>query len=166
MKPPILQLEQFLLTRLQIDYTFPDSSPAISVDSVDCSFDYDVASHAQEPRRRMMRLRVAFQEVDEKKQNIGYTIQCDMTGFFTFTESTPKDKEEFIIRVNGFNMLYGALRGVLATTTAVFLGGRFSIPNVMPNEIVEDVERRREQASQQTTATQNAPANPTGGGQS
>lgn len=149
---PILLLEEYFLTRLQVDFTFPGSSPTITVAAVTCNFDYEVATHRDEPRRRMLRLKVEFQEVDDKQQKVGYRIQCEIVGFFSFTESTPQGKEEFVIRVNGINMLYGTLRGALATTTAIFPGGRFSVPNVMPNEIVADVEKRREQERQKAVA--------------
>jgi hypothetical protein len=149
---PILLLEEYFLTRLQVDYTFPGSSPTIMVAAVTSNFDYEVMTHKDEPRRRMLRLKVEFQEADDKQQKVGYRIQCEIVGFFSFTDSTPQGKEEFIIRVNGFNMLYGTLRGALATTTSVFPGGRFSVPNVMPNEIVADIEKRREEARQKAAA--------------
>jgi hypothetical protein len=152
MKSPTLQLDQYFLTRLQVDHTFPASSPTIKVASVTSSLDYEVGNHRNEPRRRMLRLKVEFQESDDKQQKVGYRIQCEIVGFFSFTESTPPGKEEIVIRVNGFNLLYGTLRGVLATTTAIFPGGRFSVPNVMPNEIVADIENRREQERQKAAA--------------
>ncbi len=152
MNPPTLQLEDYFLTRLQADYTFPGTSPTITVASVTSNFDYEVANHRDDQRRRMLRLKVDFQEQDDKQQKVGYHIQCEIVGFFSFTDSTPPGKEEILIRVNGFNMLYGTLRGLLATTTAVFPGGRFSVPNVMPNEIVADIEKRREEAQRKAAA--------------
>jgi hypothetical protein len=158
MKSPTLQLDEYFLTRLQIDHTFPASSPTITVASVNCSFDYDVANHCDEPRRRMLRLKVEFQEQDDKQQKVGYRIQCGIVGFFSLTDTTPQGKEEVILRVNGFSLLYGTLRGVLASATAVFPGGRFSVPNVMPNEVVADVEKRREEARQKAAAGLGAPS--------
>jgi hypothetical protein len=165
MKPPTLLLDQYFLTCLQVDYTFPGSSPTITVASTACDFDYEVANHRAEPRRRMLRLKVEFQELDDKQQKVGYRIRCEIVGFFSFTDSTPPGKEEIVIRVNGFNILYGTLRGALATTTAVFPGGRFSVPNVMPNEIVADIEKRHELERQKAAAAAAAPASqPASGG--
>lgn len=158
MNPPTLLLEEYFLTRLQVDYTFPGTSPTITVASVTSSFDYEVLNHRDDPRRRQLKLKVEFQEMDDKQQKVGYRIQCEIVGFFSFTDSTPKGKEEIVIRVNGFNMLYGTLRGALATTTAVFPGGRFSVPSVMPNEIVADIEKRREQERLKAIATTAVPA--------
>ena len=153
MKPPTLLLDAYFLTRLQVDYAFPVGSPTVTVASVVSNFDYEVMNHRDEPRRRMLRLKVQFQETDEKEQKVGYHIECEMVGFFSFTDSTPQGKEEITIRVNGFNLLYGTLRGIMATTTAAFPGGRFNVPSVMPNEIVADIERRREEARQKPAAT-------------
>lgn len=152
MKSPTLLLEEYFLVRLQVGYAFPVASPTITVASVISNFDYEVMNHTEEPRRRMLRLKVQFQEEDEKQQKIGYNIECEMVGFFSFTDATPAGKEELVIRVNGFNLLYGALRGVLTTTTAAFPGGRFNVPNVMPNEIVADIERRREEVRKKAAA--------------
>lgn len=157
MKSPSLSLDEYFLTRLQVEFAAPSTSPTITVASVTCNFDYTVFNHPVEPQRRMLQLKVEFQQLDDKQHKVGYHIQCEVTGFFSFTESTPKGKEEIVIRVNGFNLLYGALRGVLATTTAVFPGGRFNVPNVMPNEIVEDIERRREEARQKSASAVAAP---------
>lgn len=141
-----LQLEEYFLTRLQVEFTEPAEGRNDNVEATTFRFDYNVLTHREDQRRRMMRLRAEFQEVDGKKQNLGYGIQCELSGLFAFTDATPKGKEELVIRINGFNMLYGALRGILSTATAMFPGGRFLVPNVMPNEIVADIEKRHEAA--------------------
>lgn len=158
MTSPILQLEEYFLTRQQVEHVFPESAPTIQVASVTCNFDYEVFDHREDTKRRMMKLKVEFQEVDQKQQKVGYHIQCEIVGFFAFTDSTPQGKEEATLRLNGFTLLYGTLRGILATTTAIFPAGRFNVPNVMPTEIVADIERRRQEAQQMagTTPTPNS----------
>lgn len=158
MKSPTLLLEEYYLTRLQLDHNFPSSTPTITIASVNSTFDYEVMNHRDDARRRMLKLKVQFQEQDEKQQKVGYHIDCEIVGFFAFTESTPQGKEEAVLRINGFNLLYGALRGLLATTTAVFPAGRFTVPNVMPNEIVADIERRREAAKPPPAIPASTPA--------
>lgn len=154
MTNPVLQLEEYYLTRLSMDYKFPTGVQEITVASANAQFHYDVLTHAKDPRRRQLKLHVEFQERDDKDQPVGYHIVCDIVGFFSFTDATPKGKEEILIRVNGFNMLYGALRGMLGMITGLGPGGRFSVPNVMPNEIVKDIEnRRRKTAQPQAAAT-------------
>ena len=140
---PVLLLEDYFLTRLHIDWDFPATSPVIEVKETRCLFDYEVANHAKDPRRRMLKFRVAVQEIGANQQKVGHRLQCEVVGLFSFTDATPKGKEELIIRVNGINMLYGALRGLLTAATGAFPGGRFALPSIMPQEIVNDVEKRR-----------------------
>jgi hypothetical protein len=161
MSSPTLLLNEYFLTRLAVDYGFPGTGPNRDVASVNSSFNYEVLTHQDDARQRQLQLQLEFQELDEKQQPIGYHIQCEMVGFFSFTETTPKGKEEVVIRVNGLNLLYGALRGVFATTMAVFPGGRFSLPNIMPNEIVADIEKQRAAANAKAKAASEAgPATP------
>ena len=161
MSSPILLLNEYFLTRLSVKYDFPDTIPNINVASVNSTFNYEVLTHHDDPKQRQLKLQIEFQELDEKQQKVGYHIECEVVGFFSFTDATPKEKEEYVIRVNGFSMLYGALRGVFATTMAVFPGGRFSIPNIMPNEIVADIEKRRAEANAKAKdAAAAVPTNP------
>ena len=141
---PILQLESFFLTRLHVDWNFPnDGGTTIEIRSTQNAFDYEVGTHKEEPNRRLLRLKFHCQEYDAKENKVGHCIDCEMVGIFSFTEATPKGKEEAVVRINGINMLYGALRGILATLTGAFPGGRYSLPSIMPQEIVNDVETRR-----------------------
>lgn len=146
---PILQLEDYYLTQLHVDWGIPSTKEPIKVESTECSFDYEVGVHTKAPQRRMLKLKVKMQEQDEKGQKVGFRIETEMTGHFSFTEATPSGKEEYVLRVNGVSMLYGTLRGILGTITGSFPGRRFSLPSIMPNEIVKQVEEAREKRSAQ-----------------
>lgn len=156
MSSPTLLLNEYFLTRLSVNYDFPDTIPNINVASVNSTFNYEALTHRDDPRQRQLKVQMEFQELDEKQQKVGYHITCELVGFFTFTDTTPKGQEEIVLRVNGLNMLYGALRGVFATSLAVFPGGRFSIPNIMPKEIVADIERQRAEANAKAKAASEA----------
>ena len=154
---PTLQLDNYFLTRLQVDLALPKTDQVIEVKATDCVFDYDVAIHKERPQHRLLRFKAIFQELDGQKQKIGYHVECEMVGFFTVTEATPKGQEEAVIRLNGVSQLYGALRGILATATGMFACGRLNLPSIMPQEIVEQVEKRRA-AAQARVAVAAAPA--------
>lgn len=144
MKPSILQLEDYFLTRLEIRFDGP-AEPEIESASVNSTFHYDVMSHKEDAKRRMLAFHVEFRELDGKERNAGYHIVCSIVGMFRFTDATPEDKEDYVICVNGISILYGALRGILSTATGNFPRGRFLAPSVMPNEIVADIERKRQE---------------------
>src|SRR6266576_3099401 len=143
MNPPVLQLEEYFLTRLHVDYTFPPGAPQVEVKQTECNFDYETGTHVTDQRLRMLRLKGLFRELDANNQAVGHRIECEILGFFSFTDTTPKGKEEVLLRVNGVSVLYGALRGILGIMSGSFPGGRFRLPNIMPQEIVADIEKRR-----------------------
>ncbi len=150
MTTPVLQLEEFFLTKFHVDFSFPPGVTHIEVKQLQSSFNYETGTHMHEPNFRMLKFMGIFQELDDKDQHVGHRIEFEMVGFFSFTEATPKGKEEILLRINGISLLYGALRGILASTTGVFPGGRFRLPNIMPQEIVADIERRRTPELQKT----------------
>lgn len=161
MTQPVLLLEDYFLTRLHLDWHFPPDGPAVQVKKVRSQFDYEVAKHTTDPRRRMLKFRAAFQELDANQQHLGHRVECEVVGLFSFTEATPKDKEEFLIRVNGISMLYGALRGLLTSATGAFPSGRFAMPSIMPQDIVNEVETRHaEEAAKAKPPSEPAAATP------
>jgi hypothetical protein len=145
MKSPVLQLDNYCLTRLEVNYRPLDDGGASKADSVKMDLDYDVLNHLDDTNQRMLRFRTEFEEFDAEDRPTGYHIRCTILGQFHFTETTPKGKEEYIIRVNGVNILYGLLRGILGTTTGQFQSGRFLPPSFMPAELVADVEKCKDE---------------------
>ncbi len=139
---PVLLLEDYYFTRLHLDWDFPASGAVVEVKEIQSQFDYDVANHVKDPRRRMLKFRLAIQELGANQQKLGHRVECEIVGLFSFTDATPKGKEEIVIRVNGINMLYGALRGLLTAAMGAFPAGRFVLPSIMPQDIVTDVEKR------------------------
>ena len=150
MRTPPLYLDKCYLAKLHIDFVLPEGVHAAEVKMTESAFDYVIASHKEDPRRKMLRLKSMWQELDANKQKAGYTIECEIVGFFSFTEDTPKGREEAVIRMNGVSQLYGVLRGIVATATGVCVGGCFHLPSIMPQDIVEQVESRN--AAPQPTA--------------
>lgn len=143
MNQPVLLLERHYLQRLHVEWK-PQSSPdAPGAESVRCDFDYDVGTHLTEKRRRMIALRVRAQQVDGTGNPAGYLIECEIVGFFQLTAAIAEGKEEMTLRLNGFSILYGILRGILSMATGVFEGGVFALPSIMPQDVVKDVESKR-----------------------
>jgi len=131
------------MTRLHVDWTPGPDGGSSDVAQIQYEFDYDVRNHVTDLRRRALTLRAHFQELGHGKSKVGYCVNCEITGFFQFTDATPKGNEELLLRQNGFSVLYGALRGIVALTASAFPGGRFLIPNVMPQDVVNEIESRR-----------------------
>lgn len=143
MNPPVLQLEKHFLQKLHIDWKPPAAEPATSVAATRCAFDYDIAVHRTEKHRRMITFRLRAEEIDHNEQPVAHKVDCEIVGLFSLTSATPLGKEEEILRINGVSILYGILRGIFSMTTGAFPGGGFSLPSVMPQDIVRDVEANK-----------------------
>jgi hypothetical protein len=70
-----------------------------------------------------------------------------MLGFFWFPPEVPDDRIPYLIRVNGCTILYGILRGVVASLTGMFPEGPLALPTIMMQEVVRDIEANRDDAS-------------------
>ena len=90
-----------------------------------------------------MHFRATFHQIGARRQKVGYSINCEIVGLFCLTKAAPQGKEDLLFRLNGVSQLYGALRGIISTATGSFAGGLFVLPSIMPQEIVEQTEKRR-----------------------
>ena len=162
MMPPTLQLEDYYVASLHVDWAVPTSEAPVEVKFTNSSFDYDLGNHKEDPARRMMRFKAVFQQLDGNQQKVGFTVRCELVGIFHFTEATPKGKEEAVLRVNGVSQLYGAMRGIITVATGTFGIGHFLLPSIMPQEIVAQIEKIKADASAQTqiAAEPSTPAAP------
>lgn len=134
-----LQLEEFFLTRLQVAWHSPPKSQ--QVDS-ELSFGYDVARHKSDSNRFRLTLTVRTSP-KEKAPSAGYEMECQIVGLFAFVPDVPEAEMQMLIRINGCTILYGILRGQIASVTGSFVGGKFNLPTVMMDEVVQKLELER-----------------------
>lgn len=142
MTEPVCVLEEFYLTRLKVQWFEPEEP--IEVDTR-FGFNYDVAYSQDDPNRYRLTFRVTCEPGTQPK--VGYEIDSEMMGFFSFPEDTPREEMEYLIRLNGSTILYGILRGELASVTGMFPHGKFVLPTVMMSDVVEAVEKERAEKS-------------------
>jgi len=116
--------------------------------SMNCSFDYDLFCHNDDCRKIRMVLRVCVSPDSEKKsRNCPYEIKSEIEGLFTFQEDLSDEQMGYLIRVNSMTILYGILRGEVANVTGSFPSGKFLLPTVMMQDVVREIEERKEEAS-------------------
>ncbi|MFH0880807.1 MAG: hypothetical protein V2A34_13915 [Lentisphaerota bacterium] len=123
---------------MHIDWADPEKETEISLQF---TFDYDVARHKEDACRYRMIFRMSARS--NKECAVGLMLDAEIAGFFTLPKEMEADKREYQIRVNGCAILYGVLRGQLALVTGSFPGGKFNLPSVMMQEVVETVEERK-----------------------
>lgn len=135
-----MQLNQYHLTKLQIDWRLPTVSQ-VEVCETRCRFDYVIGKHKTKENEFRMVLSVSAEEIAKEQPNIGYLISAELAGIFSFPEPPGKILPAVAVRVGGLNLLYGALRGVVAGITGSFPGGVFLFPTVNPQKIVMEIEK-------------------------
>lgn len=150
-----MQLDDFVLTRLNINWR-PPTKPKVDIGELTSGFDYSVAVNAKDKARFKLDLRLKFSEVGKQQAEVGYVIEADLVGIFSFPEDSDQETRQKLVRVNGVNLLYSTFRGVLSGLTGVFPGGKLVLPTIMPMEIVKQVETRRMAAQQATKALEPA----------
>ena len=76
---------------------------------------YDVAQNAEAPDHYRLTFRVKVQEKDVDGRDTGYYVEAHIVGYFSFPASVSEEDREYLIRVNGGTILYGILRGHIAS---------------------------------------------------
>lgn len=142
MNTPQLQLEDYYLTKLHIDWRAPSKS-TVHVKELQTGLDYDVAIHTKEKHRYKLDLRIRLSETGKEQKDVGYVVAADIVGLFSFAEDSEKEMREKLIRLNGVSILYSTFRGILGGMTGMFEGRRLTLPTIMPNEVVQRVEEAK-----------------------
>lgn len=141
--PDILQLNDFTITRLLVDWIAPDV-PAANEEplSAELVIDYDVLRNPDAPYSMALQFRIKL--APHKGKKIGYIIEAEIVGFFDFPETMSEEQVQYLIRVNGGTILYGILRGQISLFTGSFPGGKFMLPAVYMPDVANEVEERKQ----------------------
>ena len=150
-KPDVLQLNEFFLTKLNIKWIEAEKKS----EEIICSIDYDVARNIQNNRAFKLILRCSIYPKLSKDSEViysGYEIETEIVGIFYFPEGFDEGDMQLIIRDNGCRILYGILRGEIASITGSFHNGKFTLPTVNMRRIIIDTERNRKKVSKSSSA--------------
>jgi len=144
--PDILQLKEFFVTRLHVDWHGSNNAlPQKPKVAEPVAFDYDVLRKEETPHSFVLRLRMKA-DLDASKSTARYEIDSEIMGFFDFPETMDEKQIQALIRVNGGIILYGILRGEIAAFTGSFPGGKIVLPAVYMQDIVAGIEERKRAA--------------------
>ena len=138
MSEPVCQLDDFHFTRLAVQWHSPKESGKFEVNY---SFDYSIGQHNTEKNRYRLAFRVGAKS--DTPEPVGYHLNSEIVGFFRFPDGTEQNKMDFLIRFNGCTILYGILRGQVASLTGSFPQKKLVLPTFMMKEIVEGVEHQK-----------------------
>jgi len=135
MKTSNLQLDEFFLTRLQLNWCSGKHQDDVPYKLV---FDYELGRHNDEPKRFRLTLQVSMQ-VDQGYR--GLSIDAEILGFFSFPADTEENDMQYLVRVNGATILYGLLRGQVAMVSGSFPHGKLNMPPVIMCDVLREVDR-------------------------
>jgi preprotein translocase subunit SecB len=138
MSEPVCQLDDFHFTRLAVQW---HNLKEPGKYEVNYSFDYNIGQHKTDKNRYRLAFRVGAKS--DTPEPVGYHLDTEIVGFFRFPDGTEQKKMDFLIRVNGCSVLYGILRGQVASLTGSFPQKKLVLPTLMMKEIIEGVEHQK-----------------------
>ncbi len=139
------------MQKLHLGYKEEGTPNANEERPISASWGYDIHNHRDDPKRFRFTLRAVVVELGDDMKQWGVSLDAEIVGFFRHSDNgLDPNAEAYSKRLNGISLLYGTLRGVVAATTGFFPQGKMILPTIMPQEIVEAVEKqladRRKQA--------------------
>jgi hypothetical protein len=137
----LLTLEDFFVFKLNIESVFEGNpTPECAENPL---VDYEVFRDQEDVKLWALKLSVRS-IVPAEKSIPGYVIDAQAFGTFSFKDEATEDEKQYLIRVNGATILYGLLRGMLATVSGSFPRGKHVLPSVFMQEIVDKIEKQRQ----------------------
>lgn len=113
-------------------------------------FDGDVFVHAEDIRKRKMILTVEGRHFDPNDTEKGLCFEASIEGLFVVPEQMEKERQDSLLQLNGASMLYGTLRGILITVSALMPEGRLCLPALLPQDILRRITETKERNSNRT----------------
>jgi len=151
----LIKLNDFFLTRLHVDWRAPKAKTKSPGDKP--IIDYNVFQYKKNDRLFKLELMVRAHSGNPSKED-GQEIDAEIIGIFSFSKDASENEMHSLIRINGLTILYGLLRGHLATITGAFPGQRFILPSIYMNNVILEVEQRRKKNSVKKTRVSKKPS--------
>jgi hypothetical protein len=126
------------MTRVNLAWHDPKESTTVDIKH---EFDYDV--HRNTQKKNLFRLVFRFGLSPRTPVPVGYVLDSEIVGYFSFPEGTSEENMQVLIRNNGCTILYGILRGQIASITGSFPHAKLVLPTVMMEEVVKDIEKSK-----------------------
>ena len=140
-----IELKDFCIKHLHVDWFFSEEMPK-KVPKENPFIDYVILRNPENSHEFSMTLTI--EAISDKEPKVGsFLVKATLMGLFTFTKESKEEEMQYLIRVNGATILYGLLRGHLATITGAFpKGGKYILPSIYMQEIIPKIEKRKTKA--------------------
>ena len=133
-----LELTDF--TVKDLEFHWEGGSSEVGEPRRDFEVTYKIGLHNENKSKYRVELSVDDQVRYEDGVGV-YVLRTTAWGFFVFPPDTPRERYDYHIRVNGLTILYGALRGALASLSGLFPPNeRYILPTINMIEVIKKVE--------------------------
>ncbi len=141
------------MTRVNLAWHDPKESTTVDIAH---EFDYDV--HRNTQKENLFRLVFRFALSPRTPVPVGYVLDSEIVGYFSFPDGTSEENMQALIRYNGCTILYGILRGQIASITGSFPHAKLVLPTVMMEEVVKDIELGKARIPQAANVAKKMPS--------
>jgi preprotein translocase subunit SecB len=136
------------MTRVNLAWHDPKESTTVAVEH---KFDYDV--YRNSGQKNLFRLVFRFALSSQTPVPVGYALESEIVGYFSFPEGTSEENMQALIRYNGCTILYGILRGQIASIAGSFPHAKLILPTVMMEDVVNQIERHKAESHKPSATT-------------
>lgn len=131
----VLQLEKYELRTLSVIW-HDMSDPNEGVELVP-AFNFKIFSHNANPRRFALTFDCSTSSRVRPKQ--AFDITTSIVGYFSCPDEWDEDTCALRATENGSTLLYGILRGLIASITAQFPYGTYYLPTVDMQAVIKEI---------------------------
>ena len=156
MSQPVIHLEEYFLEKVLVERIHLKEEATSDAISISFDYDYQIKRNADDPHEFSLTFIVRDDPTTKTSNPQAYKLDLRIIGFFRFDEGTEEKQMQYLIRFNGCAILYGILRGMLATMTGTFPEGAIRMPTIMVDEIVKKVEAKNLPKAPKKKATKKA----------
>jgi len=140
MKKTDFQLEHYTLEKMHADWIAPTSDTATNIEQIESSFSCHVLRHNKLPRQFKVVFEGRFFQRTAAGALLGFQVEAKVVALVTVSDAVPEGKLQSFVHGNAVNVLYGTLRGLVASATGVFPYGPLILPSISANEILASIQ--------------------------
>ena len=138
-KSPLI-LNNFFLLNLDYQFKQPDKKLETNVPDLTDSYNIEIDYAFQKPEKETYQLFTKIGVNDNEEPLPGYILFIEGVCIFTFDrqiELSEQNKSN-LLHFSGLNICINSLRNILATTTANGPFGRYTLPSIDVNVLLDD----------------------------
>ena len=152
----IIELHDFALLGLHVEFPQFDSPRGKCIEPL--WIDFHPMEVPEETNTHKLRMRVCVAPTYRNRRPESPRVEIEVGGRFLIPESDSDSTRNYLLLYNGGMILYGIMRGQLASMTGALPGGKFLLPTIDMKAYLEKWSRRiAVPASKQKKATTKSP---------